>query len=54
MDKVKYEDATIIRIMYSLGVNPETIVLMTFDSIDNEGNIEYFDTQLKNISYNQT
>ena len=47
MDKERYEDSIIIHIMYSLGINPETIVLMTFDSIDNEGNIEYFDTQLE-------
>ena len=31
------EDVTIINLMYSLGVNPETIVLTTFDSIDEEG-----------------
>ena len=43
----KYEDATIIHIMYSLGVNPETLILLTFDSIDSKGNMEYFDTQLK-------
>ena len=47
MDKERYEDATIIYIIYSLGINPEIIILMIFDSINNEGNIEYFDTQLE-------
>ena len=47
MDKKRCEDAIIIYIIYSLGVNPEIIIIMTFDSINSEGNIEYFDTQLE-------
>ena len=42
-----FENATIIHLMYSLGVNPETLVLLTFDSIDEEGNMTYFDTQIE-------
>ena len=35
--------------MYCLGANIDTIVLMTYDSIDEEQNITYFDT--KNSEY---
>ena len=40
----KYEDALILNFIYSLGANPETIVLVTYDSMDEEGNLAYFDT----------
>ena len=43
----KYEDAVTIHLIYSLGINPETLHFLTFNSIDDEGNIEYFDTQLE-------
>ena len=39
------DDVTIINLMYSLGVNPETIVLTTIDSIDEEGKMIFFETQ---------
>ena len=42
-----FEDATIVDLMYSLGVNPGTLVLLAFDSIDVKGNMTYFDTQIK-------
>ena len=42
-----FEDATIIHLIYSLGVNPETLVLLTYDSIDEEVNITYFDTEIE-------
>ena len=44
MNLKKYEDATIIHLIYSLGINLETLVLLTFDSIDDENNLTYFDT----------
>ena len=40
----KYEDALIVGLVCYLGTNPETIVLITYDSIDEEGNLTYFDT----------
>ena len=46
MNITKYEDVVIIHLMYSLWINPETMFLLTFESIDEEGNIEYFDTQV--------
>ena len=46
-----FEDATIIHLIYSLGVNPETLVLLTYDSIDEEENITYFDTEIEKISH---
>ena len=39
----KHEVALILNLIYFLGVNPETIVLMTYDSIDEERNMKYFD-----------
>ena len=39
----KHEDVWILNLIYSFGVNPEIIVLMTYDSIDEERNIKYFD-----------
>ena len=41
------EDAVILHLMYSLGVNPETISFLKFSSIDKNKNIRYFDTSLK-------
>ena len=49
MNKNKFEDALILQLMYCLGANIDTIVLMTYDSIDEEQNITYFDT--KNSEY---
>ena len=49
MNKNKFEDALILQLMYCLGANIDTIVLMTYDSIDEELNITYFDT--KNSEY---
>ena len=34
-----------LHLIYSLGVNPDTISLLTFDSIDDEGKMRYFNTQ---------
>ena len=42
-----FEDVTIIHLINSLGVNPETLVLLTYDSIDEEENITYFDTEFE-------
>ena len=44
MEMSLYQDATIIHLMYSLGANPETIALLTFDTLDEQGNMTYFDT----------
>ena len=49
MNKNKFEDALILQLMYCLGANIDTIVLMTYDSIDEDQNITYFDT--KNSEY---
>ena len=37
MDMKMFQDALILHIIYSIGINPETIVLLTFDSIDENG-----------------
>ena len=34
-----------IHLIYSLGVNPKTLSLLTFDAIDESGSMMYFDTQ---------
>ena len=47
MEMSLYQDATIIHLMYSLGANPETIALLTFDTLDEQGNMTYFDTLLE-------
>ena len=52
MNLKKSEDALIIHFMYSLRINPETISLLTFDSINDEDNMTYFDT--KTLSYVNT
>ena len=52
MDLKKSDDALIIHFMYSLLINPETISLLTFDSINDEDNMKYFDT--KTLSYVNT
>ena len=44
MNMKKFEDALVIHLMYSLNINLETIVLLTFDSIDCENNIKFLDT----------
>ena len=41
------EDAVILHLIYSLGINPETISFLTFSSIDKDKNIRFFDTNLK-------
>ena len=40
----KYEDALILYLIYSLGANSETIVLITYELMDEEGNLKYIDT----------
>ena len=47
MDSNHIEDAVILHLMYSLGINPETISLLKFSLIDKDRNIRYFDTNLK-------
>ena len=37
MDMKMIQDALIFHIMYSIGINSETVVLLTFDSIDENG-----------------
>ena len=44
MDMKMFQDALILHIMYSIGINEETVVLLTFDSIDENGKMIYFDT----------
>ena len=38
------QDALILHIMYSIGINSETVVLLTFDFINENGKMRYFDT----------
>ena len=38
------QDALILHIMYSIGIKSETVVLLTFDSIDENEKMRYFDT----------
>ena len=38
------QDALILHIIYSIGINSETVVLLTFDSINENGKMRYFDT----------
>ena len=44
MDMKMFQDALILHLIYSIGINPETVVLLTFDSIDENGKMRYFDT----------
>ena len=44
-----FEDATIINLKYSSGENHENLILLSFDSIDEEGDMTYFDIQIENI-----
>ena len=44
MDMKMFQDALILHIMYSIGINLETVVLLTFGSIDGNGKMRYFDT----------
>ena len=44
MNMKMFQDALILHLMYSIGANPETLVLVMFDSIDDSGNMRYFDT----------
>ena len=44
IDMKMFQDALILHIMYSIGINSETVVLLTFDSIDENGKMRYFDT----------
>ena len=39
-----FQDALILHIIYAIWINPETFVLLTFDSIDKNGKMRYFDT----------
>ena len=51
-----YEDALIIHFIYSLGASPEAIALLTFDSINEDCFIQYFDTkglEFKNVKLNE-
>ena len=38
-----FQDALILHIIYSIGINPENVVLLTSDSIDENEKIRYFD-----------
>ena len=50
IDMKMFQDALILHIMYSIGINSETVVLLTFDSIDENGKMRYFDTlKLKHV-----
>ena len=40
----KYENALVLQLTYFLDVNLETLTLFTYDSIDDDNNIKYFDT----------
>ena len=44
IDMKMFQDALILHIMYSIVINSETVVLLTFDSIDENGIMKYFDT----------
>ena len=44
MDMKMFQDRLVLHIMYSIGINSETVVLLTFDSIDENGKVRYFDT----------
>ena len=49
MNLSNVEDAIIIHLMYSLSINPSTISLLNFESIDDKKNLTYFDEKL--LSY---
>ena len=56
MNKEMYEDALIIHLIYSLGASLEAIALLTFDSINEDCFIQYFDTKglkFKNVKLNE-
>ena len=39
-----FQDALILYLMYSVGINPDTLVLITCDSLKDSGKLKYFDT----------
>ena len=43
MDMKMFQDGLVMHIMYSIEINSETVVLLTFDSIDENGKMRYFD-----------
>ena len=40
----KFEDALVLHLIYSLGINIDALLLHTYDSIDEDGSMRYFDT----------
>ena len=44
MDNKMFQDALILHLMYSVGINPDTLVLITYDSLNDSGKLNYFDT----------
>ena len=42
-----FEDVIIIYLMYSLALNPESIVLLLFISINESGKLTYWDITIK-------
>ena len=43
-DKKIFQDALILHLMYSVGINPVNLVLITYDSLNDSGKLKYFDT----------
>ena len=44
IDKKMFQDALILHLMYSVGIKQDTLVFITYDSLNNSGKLKYFDT----------
>ena len=44
MDKKMFQDTLNLHLMYSVGINPDTLVLITYDSLSDSSKFKYFDT----------
>ena len=39
-----FQDALILQLMYSVEINPDTLVLIMYDSLNDSVKLKYFDT----------
>ena len=39
-----FQYALILHLMYSVGIKPDTLVLIKYDSLNDSGKLKYFDT----------
>ena len=49
LDKKKYEDAVLLHLMFTLGMTPYTISLLTFESLTDFKTLKYFDHKTRSV-----